>query len=201
MKEKDKPMTQPAYERLAEALKMRGGGVPVLHCREFFALMEELFTPEEADLAAKMPMGLVSAAKLAEETGGDSKVVEQLLESMANKGLLTSYEREEGLVYELLKLLPGIYEAQFSTGEVSERAKRVAHLFLDYFNAMTQLAEEMSSGRGPTGVAAAAIYIASILCNERRTQREVADIAGVTEVTIRNRYKELTEKLGIDVQL
>ena len=65
MKEKDKPMTQPAYERLAEALKMRGGGVPVLHCREFFALMEELFTPEEADLAAKMPMGLVSAAKLA----------------------------------------------------------------------------------------------------------------------------------------
>jgi len=26
-------------------------------------------------------------------------------------------------------------------------------------------------------------------------------IAGVTEVTIRNRYKELTEKLGIEVQL
>ena len=52
-----------------------------------------------------------------------------------------------------------------------------------------------------TGVAAAAIYIASILCNERRTQREVADVAGVTEVTIRNRYKELTEKLGIKVEL
>ena len=45
--------------------------------------------------------------------------------------------------------------------------------------------KELTSGRGPTGVAAAAIYIASILCNERRTQREVADIAGVTEVTIR----------------
>ena len=61
--------------------------------------------------------------------------------------------------------------------------------------------KELTSGRGPTGVAAASIYIASILCNERRTQREVADIAGVTEVTIRNRYKELTEKLGIEVQL
>ena len=59
----------------------------------------------------------------------------------------------------------------------------------------------MTSGRGPTGVAAAAIYIASIACNERRTQREVADIAGVTEVTIRNRYKELTEKLNIQIQL
>jgi transcription initiation factor TFIIB len=61
--------------------------------------------------------------------------------------------------------------------------------------------KELTSGRGPTGVAAAAIYIASITCNERRTQREVADIAGVTEVTIRNRYKELTEKLNIQIQL
>jgi len=146
MSEKKEPMTQPAYERLAEALKMRGGGVPVLHCREFYALMEELFTPEEAELASKMPMGLVSATELAEQTGGDPKVVEELLESMANKGLLVSYEREGMLVYELLKLLPGIYEAQFSTGEVSERSKRVAHLFFDYFNVMMQLREEMGSG-------------------------------------------------------
>jgi transcription initiation factor TFIIB len=60
---------------------------------------------------------------------------------------------------------------------------------------------ELTSGRGPTGVAAAAIYIASILCNQRRTQREVADVAGVTEVTIRNRYKELTDKLNIKVEI
>ncbi|MEF8879929.1 MAG: transcription initiation factor IIB [Candidatus Thermoplasmatota archaeon] len=59
--------------------------------------------------------------------------------------------------------------------------------------------KELTSGRGPTGMAAAAIYIATILCGERRTQREVAEVAGVTEVTIRNRYKELAEKLDIDV--
>lgn len=59
----------------------------------------------------------------------------------------------------------------------------------------------LTSGRGPTGVAAAAIYIASVLHGARRTQREVADVAGVTEVTIRNRYKELTEHLDIDVTL
>jgi transcription initiation factor TFIIB len=61
--------------------------------------------------------------------------------------------------------------------------------------------KELTSGRGPTGIAAAALYIASVLCGERRTQREVADIAGVTEVTIRNRYKELTEKLDIGIVL
>ena len=59
--------------------------------------------------------------------------------------------------------------------------------------------KELTSGRGPTGIAAASLYVASILCGERRTQREVADVAGVTEVTIRNRYKELAEKLDIDI--
>jgi transcription initiation factor TFIIB len=48
------------------------------------------------------------------------------------------------------------------------------------------------------GVAAAALYVATLLCNERKTQREVADVAGVTEVTIRNRYKELIEKLKLE---
>jgi len=69
--------------------------------------------------------------------------------------------------------------------------------------AILQKASErgLTSGRGPTGVAAAAIYIASVLHGTRRTQREVAEVAGVTEVTIRNRYKELTEYLDIDVTL
>jgi len=60
---------------------------------------------------------------------------------------------------------------------------------------------ELTSGRGPIGIAAASLYIATILCGERRTQREVAEVASVTEVTIRNRYKELAEKLDIDVIL
>ncbi len=61
--------------------------------------------------------------------------------------------------------------------------------------------KDVISGRGPTGVAAAAIYIAAILMGERRTQREVAEVAGVTEVTIRNRYKELVEKLNLPVEV
>ncbi len=61
--------------------------------------------------------------------------------------------------------------------------------------------QELTSGRGPTGIAAASLYIATVLCGERRTQREIADVAGVTEVTIRNRYKELTRKLDIYIIL
>jgi len=57
------------------------------------------------------------------------------------------------------------------------------------------------SGRSPTGVSAAAVYIGGALAGERRTQKEVADVAGVTEVTIRNRYRELKEQLNINVDL
>jgi len=60
---------------------------------------------------------------------------------------------------------------------------------------------ELTSGRGPAGIAAAALYVAALLNDEKKTQREVADVAGITEVTIRNRYKELLDKLGIEDRL
>ncbi len=60
---------------------------------------------------------------------------------------------------------------------------------------------ELTSGRGPTGIAAASLYVAALMNNEKRTQREVADVAGITEVTIRNRYKELLKKLNIKDKL
>lgn len=63
------------------------------------------------------------------------------------------------------------------------------------------IAIELTSGRGPVGACAAAIYIACVLLGEKRTQREIAEAAAVTEVTIRNRYKEMAEKLDIEVVL
>jgi transcription initiation factor TFIIB len=59
----------------------------------------------------------------------------------------------------------------------------------------------LTSGRGPKGIAAAANYIASVLTCERKTQREIAEVAQVTEVTIRNRYKELVEKIMFEMTL
>ncbi|EWG08271.1 MAG: transcription initiation factor IIB [Candidatus Aramenus sulfurataquae] len=58
----------------------------------------------------------------------------------------------------------------------------------------------LTAGKDPAGLAAAAIYIAALLNDERRTQKEIAQVAGVTEVTVRNRYKELTQELKIPIQ-
>ena len=57
--------------------------------------------------------------------------------------------------------------------------------------------EGLTNGKGPSGIAAAALYIASLLVNERKSQKNVAEVAGVTEVTLRNRYKELSENLNL----
>jgi transcription initiation factor TFIIB len=53
------------------------------------------------------------------------------------------------------------------------------------------------SGKSPSGLAAASLYIASIIEGQRTTQRAIAAVAKVTEVTIRNRYKELVEELDL----
>ncbi len=55
------------------------------------------------------------------------------------------------------------------------------------------------NGKGPIGMAAAALYIASKLNDEPRTQKQIADIANITQVTIRNRYKELIDELNIEL--
>ncbi|MDT3435641.1 transcription initiation factor IIB [Haloarcula sp. 1CSR25-25] len=49
------------------------------------------------------------------------------------------------------------------------------------------------SGKSPVGIAAAAVYAAALLTNEKVTQSQVSDVADISEVTIRNRYKELLE--------
>jgi transcription initiation factor TFIIB len=55
----------------------------------------------------------------------------------------------------------------------------------------------VAAGKDPVGLAASALYVASTLSGEDKTQRDIAQAAGVTEVTIRNRYKNLRAALQI----
>ena len=55
----------------------------------------------------------------------------------------------------------------------------------------------ISAGKDPASFAAAALYVACILEGEDKTQKDVAEAAGVTEVTIRNGYKDLRDVVGI----
>ncbi len=58
-------------------------------------------------------------------------------------------------------------------------------------------AKGLTSGKGPMGIAAAVLYVATLINKEKKTQRDAAKAAGITEVTIRNRYKELYQALNL----
>ena len=55
------------------------------------------------------------------------------------------------------------------------------------------------AGKDPMGMAAAALYIACLRHNEKKTQKDIAEAAGVTEVTVRNRYRALKRQLNLEV--
>lgn len=105
---------------------------------------------------------------------------------------------------ELDEFVPPVYPVkyvskfsnQLNAVEGSSKAEMIALHIIE-----TAAKLNLTSGRGPTGIAAAATYIASVIIGDRRTQREIANIAKVTEVTIRNRYKELMERLQINMKL
>jgi transcription initiation factor TFIIB len=58
--------------------------------------------------------------------------------------------------------------------------------------------KHITVGKDPYGIAAAVLYIACKLRGKKKTQKEIAEAAGVTEVTVRNRKKDLMKKLNIN---
>ena len=56
-----------------------------------------------------------------------------------------------------------------------------------------------SDGKAPNGLAAAYIYLASVLLGINLLQIDVSNFAGVTEVTIRNRCKDILNNFKLVV--
>ena len=81
-------MSQDVYRQLLEVMKKRGGRWSGMDIPEFYRMVEELFTPEEAEVNNALPKGPTTAKDLAVLMGRDEAEIEKILESMANKGLL-----------------------------------------------------------------------------------------------------------------
>ena len=84
---------------------------------------------------------------------------------------------------------PKSYVPRFiSDLDLSEEAERRARELLEAASETGTI-----SGKSPVGLAAAAVYAAALLTNEKVTQSDVSEVADISEVTIRNRYKELLD--------
>jgi transcription initiation factor TFIIB len=98
--------------------------------------------------------------------------------------------RELGL--EIQPADPASYIPRFASDlDIPEEAEHRARELIE-----TAKEQAVHSGKSPVGLAAAAIYVGSLLTNNRVTQKEIASVTDVSEVTIRNRYQELLDAAG-----
>jgi transcription initiation factor TFIIB len=75
---------------------------------------------------------------------------------------------------------------------LTEKTKRQAIRIMDEITQM-----QISAGKNPMGLAATILYLSCLKTGENKTQTDISQAAGVTEVTLRNRFKELKKKLEL----
>ncbi len=116
------------YRDLAERLDALPNGFPATEDGSELRLLQKLFAPEDADLAAKLRITPETSEAIAERLGRDPKETRLALKSMAKRGLIKASRTEDGLGYGLLPFVVGIYEYQI--GRMDEE---LAYLFEDYY--------------------------------------------------------------------
>ena len=97
-----------------------------------------------------------------------------------------------------LKLQP-FDSSEFIT-RISEEARISEKTRRDALNILSKAMEkEISAGKNPLGLAAAALYVSCLVNKEKKNQEVIAKAAGITAVTIRNRSISLRKELGITI--
>lgn len=118
------------YEKLREVLDRHISGAP--ESGHFDGILKTLFTPDEAALAVHMKFRPQPAAKIASVAGCDEQKAVGLLESMADKGIVFSRDKDNVRGYALLPTVPGLFEFPFMRGDKTPMHDRLAKLWAAY---------------------------------------------------------------------
>jgi Pyruvate/2-oxoacid:ferredoxin oxidoreductase delta subunit len=129
-------MSEKVYHDLCEVLAKRRGRYPGKDITEFYALVEELFTPEEAAVFNAIPKGFHPAEVIAKAMGQNVNEVGPILEAMADKGLCTAGSMGGVTFFSAPVFVPGIFEYQFMRGSKTEKDKKLARLIHAYKSAL-----------------------------------------------------------------
>jgi Fe-S-cluster-containing hydrogenase component 2 len=119
-----------SYERLREILDSHPATAP--KAKSIDEILRTLFTPEEAALAVNMSYKTKSLASIAKATGVAESKANKNLESMADKGIIYSKNKEGEKFYGLLPLIPGVFEIPFMKGGGTPMHKRLGQLWEEY---------------------------------------------------------------------
>ncbi len=158
------------YEKAVDKGLVRGRSMEAVVAALIYAVARQHKTPRTLD-------------EITEASGVDRREIGRTYRYVCRElGIRILPSQPEDYIPRFSTMLGLSDEAQAKALDILEKAK----------------SHEITSGKGPVGVAAAALYIAAVLTGQKKTQREVADVVDATEVTIRNRYKEIVETLGIE---
>ena len=130
-------MTLQIYRDLLEVMKGRGGPYAGIDIPEFFALVETIFEPQEAEVNNVLTRKPAPADEIAAKTTRGRQEVAAILEAMAGKGLCGIAKNGGNVFYRGLPFMPGIFEFLFIGSQESEREKTIAHLIQAYKKAHT----------------------------------------------------------------
>ena len=128
MRAEDGVMSMEAYRKLALHLDALPNGFPPTESGVELRILERIFSPEDAELAAQLRLTLETPAQVAERIGGDPRELRTRLKNMALRGLIDVEVTEHGLVFGALPFVVGIYEYQ-----VASIDQELAQLMEGYF--------------------------------------------------------------------
>ncbi|NOZ88874.1 MAG: transcription initiation factor IIB family protein [Crenarchaeota archaeon] len=138
-------------------------------------------------VAAKMERHPVPLQEVIDALGVDRQAIWRATINIYNKLKVTRSRAPKPVEF-----VPRLASKLNLSPEVEMLASRFAHLLQE-----TGLAQ----GKPPMVLAAASLYLASILLDEKRNQTEIARAVGVTDATIRNRYRDIVDHFYIEVRL
>jgi Pyruvate/2-oxoacid:ferredoxin oxidoreductase delta subunit len=99
-----------------------------------YAILKELYTEEEADVAVRMPYAMSTLDRIAEVSGYDRDRLPGILDGLAAKGLVIDVRTNDGPRYILSPLIIGVFEFTMMRTRGDLNTKQWARLFHDYLN-------------------------------------------------------------------
>lgn len=131
-------MSENVYFKLGERLNQGPMKMPLVE--PFLNLLREFYTEEQAVLGAIFPFGAHKVLDLAEQLNRDEKGLADLLESMADSGLVFALKDDGGeYEYSLLQFMPGVVEFQLMKGTDTPKDRKIAGMFEDMMRNMGKL--------------------------------------------------------------
>jgi len=86
--------------------------------------------------------------------------------------------------------IPRIMKALNCSPQIEDKARGIIESVRPLFN-----------GKNPVSLIAAAIYISCLITGQRKSQHQIAQAAGITEVTLRKRMREILNKIHVEVKI